>query len=144
MITKRSGGCIELIAANVLAVSAAAEGVSSSNHAEVRVTLGGFSVTREVAVAVGQGSVEGHDRLGHGSIHLVEEEQATVGVGIAESGGDNASLGVDETAELVLRSHSTSEVEPQVQGLGHLLTDGGLAQSRQGQPASQALQQQLP
>ena len=60
---------------------------------------------------------------------LVEEEQATVGVGIAESGGDNASLGVDETAELVLRSHSTSEVEPQVQGLGHLLTDGGLARA---------------
>ena len=91
--------------------------------------LGGFGVTREVAVAVGQGSVEGHDRLGHGSIHLIEEEQAAVGVGIAESSGDDASLGVDKAAELVLRSHGTSEVEPQVQSLGHLLTNSGLARA---------------
>ena len=123
------GRCVKLVAANVLAVSAATEGVGSSNHSEVRVALGGFSVTREVAVAVGQGSVEGHDRLGHGGVHFIEEEQATVGVGIAESGGDNASLSVDETAELVLRSHGTSEVEAQVQSLGHLLTDGGLARA---------------
>ena len=89
--------------------------------------LGGSSVTREVAVAIGQGCVEGHDRLRHGSIQLVEQEQATVGVCLAEGGGDDATLSIDEAAQLVFRGHSTSEVEAQVQRLSHLLAESGFA-----------------